>query len=315
MTDQDRIAMGRMLQAAPLNSTLPNDPGIGFKSASAPPQAPHDKYAFLFGEGWPNADHSALANAKRDEAAGMPRNELWRRHLWGRTPSGKWMTESDDSGIAFSDKAKRELIGDDGYLKPLTTPATNRATPILDRDLLTNDATSPPHDQSMTTFIVDTEKPNGAWGFGTEVSGAIPAGYKRRRSGPFENPRRPDFYRPAPASSFYEAGTADKPMLAEPLSAAHVMELLMHERQHKADNMSGLMPPRELRQDVRKFHDYLDYEVRADAAAKRQPLTMEQRHNLPPWQSFNVPEKNQFAIGDEAVRVPSRFKQAYDEDQ
>jgi hypothetical protein len=63
--------------------------------------------ASFAGEKARTADHEALAKAKGMEAAGKPREDIWRDTGWFKGVDGKWRFEIDDSTATLNETGKR----------------------------------------------------------------------------------------------------------------------------------------------------------------------------------------------------------------
>jgi hypothetical protein len=122
MTEQDRIAMGRMLQGgSPTPLPLPSDPSIGFNPANDQPPAHLGRYAVYVGEGANGTDKSALQTAKDMQAeAKGDKFDIWRSTGWYQGKDNKWRSEIDDSSASLhqsfnptveSGRSKRSTLG------------------------------------------------------------------------------------------------------------------------------------------------------------------------------------------------------------
>jgi hypothetical protein len=79
--DDDRVAMGRLLQGQPIRTAL------------------------FAGEGAANADHGALARAKTMTDSGEPKDKVYDATKWWTGNDNKWRFEIDDSAAKLAPRA------------------------------------------------------------------------------------------------------------------------------------------------------------------------------------------------------------------
>jgi hypothetical protein len=100
--------------------------GLSARAAAAVPGAvPDNTLGMFIGRNAANADLGALSRAEALEAAGKPRDDIWRETLWGRGAEGEWRSEIDDSKAVIGDIAMRDLQGTG------TRGATNTRAPAF----------------------------------------------------------------------------------------------------------------------------------------------------------------------------------------
>lgn len=242
----------------------------------------HQMFAFA-GERARTADHDALAQAKRMEGDGKPREAIWTETGWFRGVDGKWRFEIDDSAFAATVR-----IRPSGYLDNLSSTlgmggilrhdALVAAYPDLARTRVVQTATT---DRTFYGYG-DKEFIDGKWRDAPEKT--VQIGIPQYREEWLRGARKGE--------------TAD---VNEPLpgnfEAVSLRSMGMHELQHAAQGQEGFYLDGASSSAVaqRSIADYrrMANEVEARTVQKRMDMTGADRRARPPWLDYDVPEDQQ----------------------
>jgi hypothetical protein len=220
--------------------------------------------ALLLGEKWSAADLKALERARQMEAAGAPREDIWRETLWGRTPEGAWVTESDDRNMDWSEEFKSLAESNKSNLQNKSVKSGMSVVARL------------PKGRGITGAPIDVPPVDLMAAARTNAAYSVPLDQMRVMFSHPANDSKNSAYDPA-----WMRGTA------------------VHELQHRADAFThgdGAFKDPLFKSDLLPYYGYHDdyaSEQRGEAARYRQNLTMEQRRERPFWNDYTRPENEQ----------------------
>lgn len=248
----------------------------GFKPAGANTLRPLSENVLFAGRGAANADRLALAGAQTLELFGVSPDDIWKRTGWGRGADGQWRFEIDDSAAD---------------MRPM--PKAPAPWPVGEVFAHPGFAAAYPNDARDMRWTIDDKIPAGSAQYepGDKMismgRGAAPEGIDNGMSG---------FYGPR-ASTLHEIqhGIQGREGFASGMALNRVPDNILYE-EYRA------LTPQEMRDDPARAARNARWrayarnrgEVEARNVQIRRGLSADERLQLPPWKTEDIPRDKQY---------------------
>lgn len=244
----------------------------------------------------------ALARAKQMQAAGAPREQIWKEHGWFEGPDKKWRFEVDDRPMWMTDKGEAT-----GFIRAERPGLAQRAL-----DWMNNSDPTVTH-QSFVKAYPDAAK---RLEFKFDPTPSRYEGYYNRDG----LSSLGDVFRSTPKGREISITTDNRPMDSRRATALHEMQHYVQEQEGFARGASARSFTQADRDAVfaaatkdethplhvaqkygvlddddigRYLYNRSAGEVEARATEARRNLTPEQRRERPPWMDYDVSENQQ----------------------